>query len=319
MQRYVMRRLLSLVPTLIGVSLLIFLVMRALPGDVARQILTGGGSAQGVTQQQVDKLRKDLGLNDPLPVQYWTWISGIARLDPGKSLFSHHAIGDEITSRLPATVELAIGAVLMSMLIAIPVGIISAVQQDRPADYVFRVLSVAGLSLPGFLLGTLLIYALQHYFHYVRPAGFASLWSDPAKNLQQMWAPILVLGYGFSAILSRITRSTMLDVLREDYVRTARAKGLRFRSVLLRHGLRNALLPVITIAGLQLGTLLGGAVITESVFALPGIGRYLVSSISQRDYPVTQMIVLLGAFTYVTLNLFVDLAYAFIDPRIRYD
>ena len=319
MQRYVMNRIAGLVPTLIGVSLVIFLVMRALPGDVARQILTGGGSGQGVTQDQVIKLRQQLGLNDSLPVQYWKWLTGIVRFDPGTSLFSHHAIMDEITSRLPATIELAVGAVLVAMVIAIPIGVLSAINQDRPLDYLFRVISVAGLSLPGFLLGTLMIFALQRYFHYVRPAGFASLWHEPGKNLAQMWGPVLILGYGFSAILSRITRSTMLDVLREDFVRTARAKGLTYRSVIVRHGLRNALLPVVTIAGLQLGTLLGGAVITESVFALPGVGRYLVSSINQRDYPVTQMIVLIGAFTYVILNLMVDLTYAVIDPRIRYD
>ncbi len=319
MQRYVFRRLLTLVPTLLGVSLVIFFVMRALPGDVARQILTGGGSGQGVTPEQVAKLRRDLGLNDSLPLQYWHWLSGLVRLNPGVSLFSHHAIMDEIRSRLPATVELSIGAVILSLAIAIPVGIISALNQDRPIDYVVRVLSVSGLSLPGFLLGTLLIYALQRYFHYVRPAGFASLWSDPKTNLEQMWGPVVILGYAFSAILSRVTRSAMLDVLREDYVRTARAKGLTYTSVVIRHGLRNALLPVVTIAGLQLGTLLGGAVITESVFALPGLGRYLVSSINQRDYPVTQMIVMLGALTYVVLNLCVDLAYALIDPRIRYD
>jgi peptide/nickel transport system permease protein len=246
-------------------------------------------------------------------------LTGIARLDPGKSLFSHHPIMDEVTSRLPATIELAIGAVLVALLIAIPIGVASALYQDRPLDYLFRVLSVAGLSLPGFLLGTLLIYALQHYMHYVRPPGFASLLHSPGKNLEQMWGPILILGYGFSAILSRITRSAMLDVLREDYVRTARAKGLKLHSVIIRHSLRNALLPVITVAGLQLGTLLGGAVITESVFALPGVGRFLVSSINQRDYPVTQMIVLLSAFTYVILNLIVDVTYAVVDPRIRFD
>jgi len=318
-QRYVIGRLMSLVPTLIGVSLIIFLVMRALPGDVARQILTGGGSGQGVSQQQVDQLHRALGLDDPLPVQYWHWLTGVVRLNPGDSLFSHHPIMDEITARMPATIELAAGAVIFSLLFALPAGILSALNQDRPADYLFRVISVAGLSVPGFLLGTLLIYALQRYFHYVRPAGFAGLWSDPRKNLEQMIGPVLILGYSFSAILSRVTRSTMLDVLREDYVRTARAKGLRGQAVIVRHALRNALLPVVTIAGLQLGTLLGGAVITESVFALPGLGRYLVSSINQRDYPVTQMIVLIGAMTYVVLNMVVDLAYAFIDPRIRYD
>jgi len=318
-QRYIVRRLLSLLPTLFGVSLVIFVVMRALPGDVARQILTGGGSGQGVTQEQVDRLRNQLGLNDPLPLQYWHWLSGVARLHPGDSLFTHHPIMDEISSRLPATIELAAGAVVVALLIAVPIGVLSALYQDRSIDYLFRVVSVAGLSLPGFLLGELLIFALERYFHYVRPAGFASLWADPRKNIEQMIEPVLVLGYGFSAILSRVTRSAMLDVLREDYVRTARAKGLRPGPVVLRHALRNALLPVVTIAGLQLGALLGGAVITESVFALPGLGRYLVTSIVQLDYPVTQMIVMLSGVTFVLLNTGVDLAYALIDPRIRYD
>jgi len=319
MQRYVMQRLLALLPALLGVSLIIFFVMRALPGDVARQILTGGGSGQGITQEQVNKLHRELGLDDPLPVQYWHWLAGVVRLDPGASLTSRQPIMTEIGSRLPATIELALGAVLVALVIAVPVGVLSALYQDRPIDYLFRVISVAGLSLPGFLLGTLLIFALQRYLHYVRPAGFASLWSDPRKNLEQMVQPVLILGYGFSAILSRVTRSAMLDVLREDYVRTARAKGLRTRFVVTRHALRNALLPVITIAGLQLGTLLGGAVITESVFALPGLGRYLVTSIRGLDYPVTQMIVLLSAASYVILNTVVDVSYAFIDPRIRYD
>lgn len=318
MRRYVVGRLLAVVPTLLGVSLLIFLVMRWLPGDVARQILTGGGSGQGISQEQVSRLRQQLGLNDSLAVQYVRWLWGVLRLDPGASLFSHQPILTEIWARVPETVELALGSVLVSALIAVPIGVLSAIYQDGPIDYAFRVFSIGGLSLPTFLFGTLIIYVLQRYFHYVRPAGFASLWSDPGKNVAQMIEPVLVLGYYFSAILARITRSAMLDVLREDYVRTARAKGLRGERVVVAHALKNALLPVITVAGLQLGALLGGAVITESVFALPGLGRYLVTSINQLDYPVTQMIVLIGATTYVMLNLVVDLAYAAIDPRIRY-
>lgn len=318
MRRYILGRLLAVVPTLFGVSLLIFLVMRWLPGDVARQILTGGGSGQGITQDQVNHLRQQLGLNDPLPLQYVHWLWGVLRLNPGDSLFSHQPIMTEIWARVPETVELAAGSVLVSALIAVPIGVLSALYQDRWIDYVFRVFSIGGLSLPTFLFGTLVIYVMQRYFHYVRPAGFASLWSDPGKNAAQMIEPILVLGYYFSAVLARITRSAMLDVLREDYVRTARAKGLHSSRVVIAHALKNALLPVITVAGLQLGALLGGAVITESVFALPGLGRYLVTSISELDYPVTQMIVLIGATTYVILNLAVDLAYAVADPRVRY-
>lgn len=319
MQRYVVGRLLAVVPTLLGVSLLVFAVMRWLPGDVARQILTGGGAGQGVTQQQVDQLRRQLGLTDPLYVQYVRWLWGVVRLQPGTSLYTHQPIMKEIGARLPETVELALGAVLVSLLLAVPIGVLSAVEQDKPVDYVFRVFSIGGLSLPTFLVGTLVIFVLQKYFHYVRPPGFASLWRHPGTNVAQMIEPILVLGYYFSAVLSRITRSTMLDVLREDYVRTARAKGLRGTRVVLGHALRNALLPVVTVAGLQLGALLGGAVITESVFALPGLGRYLVQSVTQLDYPVTQMLVLLSAVAYVFINLGTDLIYAAIDPRIRYD
>lgn len=319
MGRYITERLLLAVPTLIGVSLVIFIIMRLLPGDVARQILTGGGSGQGVTQEQVDKLRKELGLDAPIPVQYARWLSGIVRLDPGRSLQpSRDRIRDLLLDRLPVTAELGLGAVLLALIIAIPLGVLSAVYQNTWVDYLLRAISVAGLSVPVFWMGVLTIIILSRYFNYIPPVEWKNLWDDPSVNLQKMIFPILIIGYAYAAIVTRLTRSAMIDVLRDDYVRTARAKGLKGSAVVSRHALRNALLPVVTIAGLQLSTLLGGAVITESIFALPGLGLLILRSILQRDYPTVQAIVMLIAVVYVFVNLAVDLLYAWIDPRIRY-
>ncbi len=315
MQRYVAGRLLLLPPTLIGVSLIIFTIMRLLPGDVVEIVL---GTAQGVTEEQKAQLRRDLGLDRPLPVQYAEWIGGLVKLDTGRSLFTKARISSELKDRLPVTAELALGAVLLSSAIALPVGILSAVYQDRAPDYFLRIFSILGLALPIFWIQTLVRnLLLPKYLGWVPPPGYADPWDDLGKNLQQMWMPVLLLGYAQSAIISRLTRSTMLDVLREDYIRTARAKGLRERGVILRHATRNALLPVVTLATIQLGTLLGGAVITESVFGLPGVGRYVLDSIRNRDYPVVQAVIVLIATSYALLNLAVDLLYGWIDPRIR--
>ena len=315
MRNYVLGRLLLLVPTLIGVSLIVFVTMRLLPGDVVEVSL---GSAQNVTAEQKEQLRRDLGLNKPWTVQYFDWVGGLLRLDAGKSIFSKAPIAEELKSRIPVTLELALGAVLVSALIAIPTGVLSAVHQDKAPDYVIRVFSILGLALPLFWVQTLVRnLILPKYVGWLPPAGYADIWDDFGKNLAQMWLPVLLLGYYQSAIISRMTRSTMLDVLREDYIRTARAKGLRARHVLLRHALRNALLPVVTLATIQLGTLLGGAVITESVFALPGIGRYVVDAIRNRDYPVVQAVIIFIAVLYAVLNLVVDLLYGWLDPRIR--
>jgi peptide/nickel transport system permease protein len=319
MANYILRRLLLVIPTLVGVSLVIFCIMRLLPGDVARQILTGGGSGQGVTEEQVDKLRKELGLNDPLPVQYVHWLSGIVRLDPGRSLQpSQDKISDLLVERAPVTIELAIGAVLVGLLIAVPLGIASAVYQNSWIDYSLRVVSMAGLSVPVFWLGVLSVIFMARVLGYTPPVEWKNIWIDPSVNLQKIIVPVLIIGYSYAAIVSRLTRSTMLEVLREDYVRTARAKGLRLNSVVVKHALRNAILPVITIAGVQFGVLLGGAVITESIFALPGLGLLMLRSILQRDYPTVQAIVMFIAVAYVIVNLVIDLLYARIDPRIRY-
>jgi peptide/nickel transport system permease protein len=315
-QRYVAGRLLLLIPTLFGVSLIIFVIMRLLPGDVA-QVALGGG--QGVSEEQIAQYRRDLGLDRPIPVQYVEWIGGLARLDAGTSLLTKAPITEELKNRLPVTLELALGAVLLSMLIALPVGILSAINQDRWIDYFLRVFSILGIALPIFWIQTLVRNLLipKYAGWLLPPAGYADPWEDLSRNLQQMWLPILLLGYAQSAIVSRLARSTMLDTLREDYIRTARAKGLRERAVVVRHAVRNALLPVITLAAIQLGTLLGGAVITESVFGLPGVGRYVLDAIRNRDYPVVQAVIVLVAGIYVVLNLIVDLIYGWVDPRVR--
>ena len=315
MQRYVAGRMLLLIPTLFGVSLIIFVIMRMLPGDVA-QVALGGG--QGVSEAQIKQFRKDLGLDRPIAVQYVEWIGGLLRLNAGKSLLTKAPITEELKSRLPVTAELAIGAVILSTLIALPVGILSAIYQDRGPDYVFRVFSIVGIALPIFWIQTLVRnLLLPKYIGWLPPPGYVDPWEDLFKNLQQMWLPVLLLGYAQSAIISRLTRSTMLDVLREDYIRTARAKGLRERGVIIRHAVRNALLPVITLAAIQLGTLLGGAVITESVFGLPGVGRYVLDAIRNRDYPIVQAVIVMIAGVYVVLNLIVDLLYGWVDPRVR--
>jgi peptide/nickel transport system permease protein len=319
MSRYILQRLLLVFPTLLGVSIVIFVIMRLLPGDVARQILTGGDAAQGVTEAQVDQLRHDLGLNAPIPVQYVRWLSGIVRFDPGESLLpSHDRIRDLVLERAPVTIELAVGAVLVALCIAVPLGILSSIYQNTWLDYLLRTLSIAGLSVPLFWMGILTIILLNGVLGYLPPVDWRNIWVDPAVNLQKIVFPVLIIGYSYAVIITRLTRSAMLDVLREDYVRTASAKGLRYNTVIVRHALRNALLPVITIAGLQLGNLLGGAVIAESIFALPGLGLLLLNSILERDYPTVQAIVMLTAAVYVFINLGIDLLYAWVDPRIRY-
>lgn len=317
MHQYILRRLFMTGPTLLGVSLIIFAIMRLLPGDVALVIATRGGEGT-TTEQEVAALREQLGLTDPLPLQYLKFIGGLMRLDAGNSLWSGRPVMQELLSRLPLTLELAALAVAFSLVIAIPLGILSAVRQDTWADYLFRFVSIAGLALPNFWIGVLIILFLSLSFHWLPPLGYTDLFTDPAKNLQQLVWPALALGYRQAAVVSRMTRSAMLEVLREDYIRTAWAKGLEERAVLFRHALKNALLPVITLSSVQLGGLLGGAVIMETIFTLPGIGRLLIDSLAHRDYPMVQSIVVLLAFMVTFVNLVVDLLYAWLNPRIRY-
>jgi peptide/nickel transport system permease protein len=281
-------------------------------------ILMGPAGDVGARQEDIAALREKLGLDRPLALQYLSWVGGLLTLNVGDSLWSGRPIFEEVLERFPLTLELSALSILISVVIALGTGIFSAVRQDTWIDYLFRAVSIAGLSVPNFWLGTMVILILSRYFFWSPPLGYTRFFEDPLTNLQQMIWPAVILGYSLAAVTSRMTRSSLLEVLREDYIRTAWAKGLSERIIVMRHAFRNALLPVLTLSAIQLGTLLGGTVIMETIFTLPGIGRYLVDSIFHRDYPVTQTIITIMAVKFVFINLIVDLLYGLIDPRIRY-
>jgi len=315
MQKYVIRRLLLAIPALVLSSLIVFGLMRVMPGDALVALM---GESGNVGERELKKLRKDLGLDRPYHEQYLIWVWQMVSLNPGDSIFTNEPIPVALKKSIPVTLELATLALILGLAIAIPVGVLSATRQDKPADYVGRVVAVSGLSFPDFWLGTLVITFAAIWFRWIPPLGYVSIWDDPWRNLQQFLLPAAVLGFRLSAATMRMTRSTVLEVLREDYVRTAWAKGLAGRMVVYKHALKNALIPVVTIVGGQLGTLLAGTVVVETIFALPGMGRLTVEAILYRDYPVVQTNVMLVAGVLVTLNLLVDLTYALLDPRIRY-
>lgn len=319
MGEYVLRRLLLFIPTLLGLTLLIFVILRIVPGDPAAAILSGTSGEVPYTQQDLEELRARLGMDRPLHVQYLTWIRGIVTLDWGRSLFNtNQGVFQEISKRFLLSMELALLAWVMATCMGVLVGIIAAVRQDTPADYASRAFSVLGLSMPTFWVGTLVIIFLSRVLNWLPPLGFKYLWESPVDNLAQLIWPALALSYFLNASVARMTRTQMLEVMRQDYIRTAVAKGLRERSVVLRHALKNALLPVITISGIQLGHLLAGTVVMEQIFSLPGMGRLLIDSINRRDFPIIQGIVFSMGFIFVTMNLLVDMAYGLLDPRIRY-
>jgi len=314
-QKYVARRLLLAIPVLLLSSLIVFALMRVMPGDALVALM---GESGNVGERELAKLRKDLGLDRPYVEQYGLWLWQMVSLNPGHSIFTNEPIAVSLRKAIPVTLELAALAMVIGVVIAVPIGVLSATRQDTASDYVGRVVAVSGLSLPDFWLGTLVITFAAIWFHWIPPIGYASLWESPWRNLQQFLLPAAVLGFRLSAATMRMTRSTVLEVLREDYVRTAWAKGLAGRMVVYKHALKNALIPVVTIVGGQLGVLLAGTVVVETIFALPGMGRLTVEAILYRDYPVVQTNVMLVAATLVTLNLVVDLTYAWLDPRIRY-
>jgi peptide/nickel transport system permease protein len=316
MRTYILKRLLLIVPTLLGAAALVFVIMRVIPGDVALLIL-GGDSGQ-IDQKQLTAMRQQLGLDQPLLVQFGTWLWGIVRFDFGHSLWTGQPVAQELLIRLPLSLQLALFATIVSVIIAIPLGMLAAVRQDTWVDYVVRIFSIGGLAMPGFWVGILTILALVIFFGWGPPLEFAPPWVDPWANFQMMVWPVVTVGYRFSAVTTRMTRSTVLEVLREDYIRTAWAKGLRERAVVIRHALKNAMLPVITLIGTEFAFLIGGLVVTETVFTLNGIGRFVVDAVAHRDYPVVQALVFLIAFGFVVVNLLVDLTYAWFDPRIRY-
>ena len=317
MRTYLMKRLLLVVPTLLGAATLVFLIMRVIPGDVALLIF-GGDAAGTIDPKQLAAMRERLGLNDPLIVQFGHWLWGVVRLDFGTSLWTGRPVIEELLVRLPLSLELALLATLVSVVISIPLGMLAAARQDTWVDYVVRVISIGGLAIPSFWVGILCILLLVIFFSWGPPLEFASPWTDPWANIQMMVWPVLTVGYRYAAVTTRMTRSTMLEVLREDYIRTAWAKGLQERAVVIRHALKNSMLPVITLIGTELAFLIGGLVVTETVFTLNGVGRFLVDAVAHRDYPVVQALIFLTALGFVVINLLVDLTYAWFDPRIRY-
>lgn len=312
MFEYLVKRLATLVPTLVLVSMLIFSLQQLLPGDPAKIL---AGEEQDPTV--VAYLRAKLHLDEPLPVRYAYWVGGVLRGDFGESIRSQEPVLDLILQKLPVTVELALLAFVIALLIGIPAGIISAVGRGTVADYAANVFALWGLSTPNFWLGILMILLFSVQLGWLPASGYVSPFEDLGANLAAMIMPAFVLGNAIAAVLMRHTRSAMLQVLSADYVRTARAKGLSERTVVLKHALRNALTPIITLGALELGTLLSGAVLTEQVFTIPGFGKLIVDSVFNRDYAVVQGVVLVTASVYITLNLLADLAYFLVNPRLR--
>jgi peptide/nickel transport system permease protein len=317
--RYVARRLLLFVPSLLGASMLIFVLMRLVPGDIAEILVYQTGSeASEIQQKQIRQIRTELGLDRPVPAQYVTWLGRVLRGDFGQSYVQRRPVAEILKERVPRSLELALLTILIAIVWAVPLGVLSAVRQNSSVDYLVRVLSLSGLSLPIFFTGVLILYLLVRFFQWLPPLEFVELWKNPLENLKQLIWPALAQAYYISAPITRLTRSQLLEVIRQDYVRTARAKGLGERAVVFRHALGNSLLPVVTFIGWWGGRLLGGIVIVEIIFSVPGMGSALAQAVSQRDYPTVQALVFVMSLIFLTLNLAVDLLYAWLDPRIKY-
>ena len=316
MNRYIIRRLLMVIPTLIGVTILVFLLVRLLPGDVVQQL--SGENAQ-LSEEQRQEVRKELGLDKPVFQQYFVWMSHVARGDLGESLQTKVSVTSELRHRLPVTFELGLLALAISLCVSLPIGVLAAVRQDSKLDYIARSGAIAFLSIPSFWMGTLVMVLPNKWWGWAPPIQYKNLWEDPGENLYMLIIPAAILGMLLSGTVMRMTRAQMLEVLRQDYVRTAWSKGLRERTVVARHAIRNAFIPVVTIVGLQVPILVGGTVILETIFSIPGVGRYLLFSIASLDYPVVQAINLIIAAVIVLTNLAVDVTYGFLDPRIRFN
>lgn len=313
MHVYLARRLLLVIPTLLGVSIIVFLLVRLLPGDAVTMLLQDYAYAK-----DADEMRARLGLDRPVYVQYIEWIGGVVRGDLGASLRSKSPVSEELVNRLPVTAELGALAMLVGLAVAIPVGVVAAVRQDTWADYLGRSVAIGLLAIPSFWLGTLVITLPSVWWGWTPPLRYTRLLDDPIKNLAHVAIPAVILGLALSGSLMRLTRAQMLEVLRQDFVRTASAKGLAEHAVVMRHALKNAFIPVLTLLGLQVSVLVGGTVVLESVFVLPGMGRYLLEAVQYRDYPVIQALNLIFATVIVLANLGVDLLYGWLDPRVRY-
>ena len=315
MRSYIARRIVQGLLVLWLVSFAVFSLVRILPGDT---VLMQLDAAAAPTPEQLERARQELGLDRPFLEQYRAWLAGVAHGDLGHSLVTRRPVTQELGKRISLTSHLAVMSMIVALVIALPVGVLSAVRQDTPADYAGRLGAILGLSLPDFWLATVTITLLAIWFHWIPPIGFAPIWQDPARNLSQLLIPALIIGARLAAVSMRMTRSSLLEVLRQDYVVTARAKGARERTVIIRHALKNAFIPVVTIIGQQFSVLLGGTVIVEFIFLQPGVGSLLLDAVLLRDYTVIQGAVLFFAAVIVAMNLLIDLSYSWLDPRIRY-
>lgn len=314
MLAFILRRVVLMVPILIGVSVLVFTLIHMVPGDPVRVMI---GTEQRASPEQVAAIRRSYGLDQSKPVQYLKWMSHVVRGDLGKSIRTRRTINEELRLRLPVSIQLTFFASFLGTIPAVTVGVLAAVRRNSWLDYGATIGTLLGVSVPNFLLATLLVLTFSYWLKWLPPIGYAPFFDDPLQNLKSMLMPAVSLSMPFAAIMMRNTRSAVLEAMGSDHVRVARAKGLNARVVLTRHVLKNASIPIITVAGIQIATLLGGTVIIETIFGLPGIGRYIFESIANRDYPVVQGVTLVVATIFVLVSLFVDILYAVLDPRIR--
>ncbi len=313
MREYIARRMLLFAPTLLLISAIVFSLIRLLPGDVVTLMVEDYSYAANL-----DEMRHRLGLDRPIYEQYLSWVGNLLRGDFGESLWTRERAADELRRRLPVSVELGLLAITISTILGVSVGVFSAIRQDTISDYIARTITIAFLAIPGFWIATLVIVFPSIWWRWTPPLEFVPFTQDPLRNLSQFILPALIMGTNMSATVMRMTRAMMLEVLRQDYIRTAWAKGLRERVVIYRHALKNAMIPVITVIGIQVPIVIGGVVIMETVFSLPGLGRFMVDVVNKRDYPILQFLNLFFASAILVVNLLVDLAYGYLDPRIRY-
>src|SRR5262245_31421645 len=316
MQAYVLRRLLALVPTLFFASVIVFVTVRMIPGDVIDLMLSQNDISAG--KQSREQLISALGLDRPMWEQYLRWIGAVLQGDFGRSLWQNAPVTEYLAARLPVTFELGLLALIVALIVALPIGIYSAIRQDTAGDYVFRSLSFLMLAVPAFWTGTMVMVLPSIWWGWSPEVKFVHFTDDPLQNLKQMMIPAVILGTALSGITMRLTRTQMLEVLRQDYIRTAWAKGLTERTVIVRHALRNALIPVVTLVGLQAPLLIGGAVIVEQIFVIPGMGMLLLDAVNQRDYPIITGVFLIVGVAVMVINLLVDLSYGLLDPKVRH-
>jgi peptide/nickel transport system permease protein len=319
MRAYVIRRVILIVPTLVLLTMIVFLSVRFIPGDVIDMIVAEVNIEGAMSHEEArEMIREQLGLDTPIPEQYWKWVTSAVRGDLGTSMRTGKSVTDEFLSKVPISLELGILSMIIGLVIALPLGIYSAIRQDSPADYTGRTLAILMVSIPGFWLMTMVIVFPAIWWNWMIQLEYVPFTEDPAKNLVQFGIPAIIMGAAFSGSMMRYVRTMMLDVLRQDYIRTAWSKGLSERTVIYRHALRNTLIPMVTIVGMGLPGLIGGSVITEQIFNLPGIGRWLFDAVTQRDYPIISGMNLMSATLVLFCNLAIDITYAWLDPRVKF-